>query len=366
MPEVTDPDDPVKASSPTQLRGQTWRYLLRRTVREFLRDECVDTAGALTFFGVLAVFPAGLAIMALVGIVADRGDVRDRILTLLSEVAPTAVIEVAESVLVDVTESATADFTLIVAVVVALWSASAYVSAFGRAVNRIYGTEEGRPYWKRKPLQLALTVLLLVLVIIAAILVVISGPLLRTLGGTFGLGDVAIAVWNVVRWPILAAAVVVLVAVLYKGTGNLKLPRFRWLSLGALVAIVVMGIASLGFGFYVSNFATYNQTFGAFAGVIIFLIWLFLINAALLLGVEFNAEIERGRQLQAGIPAERQLHLPSRDTRQIERSREADRITEERGAMLRDGKELPSARPDSPIAQAKAWFSSAWDHLRGR
>ena len=352
MPQELDADDPVKASRPTQLRGQTWGYVLRRTVREFLQDECVDTAGALTFFGVLAVFPAGLAIMALIGVVADRDDVRERILTLLGGVAPSAVTETAELILTNVSDSDAADLTLIVSVAIALWSASIYVSAFGRAVNRIYGVEEGRPYWKRKPLQLALTVLLLVLVIIVAIIVVISGPVSRAIGAAFGLGDLSIAVWNVVRWPVLAVAVVILIAVLYKGTGNLKLPRFHWLSLGALLAIVVMAIASVGFGFYVANFGTYNQTFGTFAGVIIFLIWLFLINLALLLGVEFNAEIERGRQLQAGIAAERAIQLPMRDTRQSEKSREAGRITEERGTMIRDGDELP-ARPDSPLSKMR-------------
>ncbi len=361
-------DDRRKATNPTQLRKDAWGYALRRTARGFIRDECVDIAGALTFFAVLAVFPAGLAMMAFIGIVGDAAAVRERLLPLVDQVAPGAVTATVEVILGDITGAATADLTLAISVAVALWSASIYVSAFGRAVNRIYGVEEGRPYWKRKPIQLAMTLLLLVLVVVIVAIVVLSRPILYALGDVVGIGGTVLDAWRVVRWPVLSAAVVVLIAVLYKGTGNVKLPRFRWLGLGAVLAIIVMGIASFGFAFYVRSIADYSQSFSTFASAIVFLIWLFLINLALLLGVEFNAETERARQLQAGIEAGTDLQLPRRDTAQSERNRQADRITHERGELLRSGHPLPP-RPDSAIGRLRRSATQLWRsvvHRSGR
>lgn len=364
--DVEDEAGPDRSEpNPLRVSGQTWRYVLRRTMQEFIADQCVDRAGALTFFGVLGIFPAGLAVMAIVGIVGDTDAVRERLLTLIGQVAPPAVADTAELILADVGGAGAADLTLIVSVAVALWSASIYVSAFGRAVNHIYGVPEGRPYWKRKPMQLALTVGLLLLVTLVVAVVVLSGPILRAVGDIVDLGGAAVTTWNLVRWPVLAAAVVLMVAVLYKGTGNLRLPAFRWLSVGAVLAIVMMALASLGFGFYAATVADYNRTFGAFAGVIVFLIWLFLINIALLAGVECNAELERGRQLEAGIAAEERLHLPVRDASGIERADRAAEITVERGAMLRAGRDL-SPRPDAPLMLARRWIVTRWRRLFSR
>ncbi|WJL97101.1 YihY/virulence factor BrkB family protein [Microbacterium sp. ET2] len=361
MPDVDTPGDDREPTRATRLRSPTWRYLLRRTISEFIRDECLDAAGSLTFFGVLAVFPAGLAIMAVVGIVGDSDAVRDRLLTLLGQVAPGAVTDTADAILTNVTGSSSADVTLIVSVAIALWSSSIYVTAFGRSVNRIYGVAEGRPYWKRKPIQLLVTVVLLTSVTIMIAIVMVSGPVLRLVGDVLGIGDATVEAWNVFRWPIFAVALVVVIAILYKGTGNVRLPKFRWLGLGALLAMMVMGAASLGFGFYVSNFARYNETFGAFAGVTIFLIWLFLVNVALLLGVELNAEIERGRELQAGVPAEEHIRIPLRDTTAIESRERAREITRDHGSMLRRG-EVPPPRPDSFVTRVREWLRRRSPH----
>ncbi|NYF18347.1 membrane protein [Microbacterium sp. AK009] len=352
--------DAEKPSWPTQIRSATWRYVLRRTFVEFVRDDGVDAAGSLTFFGVLAIFPAGLAIMAVIGIVGDSDDVRERLLSLLEQVAPGAVIDTADAILANVSGTTGADIALILSIAVALWSSSIYVSAFGRCVNRIYGVAEGRPYWKRKPFQLGLTVLLLAAVMLMIAIVMLSGPTLRLVGGLLGFGEVALDVWSIARWPVFALALVGVIAILYRGTGNIRLPRFRWLVLGAFVALLVMGTASLGFGFYVSNFARYNETFGTFAGVTIFLIWLFLVNVALLLGVELNAEIERGRELQAGFPAEEAVHIPLRDTTVIERNERASRITREHGSLLRQG-EVPPPRPDSVVTRIREWLGRRAD-----
>lgn len=333
--------DRAKASNPTQIRAQTWVYVWRRTLQEFLRDGCVDAAGALTFFAVLSIFPAGLAIVALVGVLADSEAVLERLLSLLDEVAPGAVTDTLRIPLTEVAGASTAGLTLIVAIVTAVWSASIYVGAFGRVLNRIHGVREGRPYWKRKPAQLGVTISLLVLALLAVSAVVLSGPVARVVGDALNIGSTALDAWDILKWPLLAAAVVAMITVLYKGTSNLEQPPLRWLSLGALFAVIVLALASTGLVIYVSNFADYNRTFGALTGVIVFLLWLFIINLALLLGAEFNAELERGRQLQAGQKAERSLQLPLRDTTVSERTEHSQEITEERGALLRQGRTLP-------------------------
>lgn len=325
----------------------------------------MDAAGGLTFFSVLSIFPAGLAIVALIGLLGDGAAVVDRLLTLLGQVAPGAVTETLRLPLAEIADAPSAGFTLIVAIATAMWSSSVYVGAFGRTMNRIYGVDEGRPYWKRKPTQILVTGVLILLVVIIGGVVVLSGPVARALGDLLGIGDTALVAWNILKWPLLASAVVGMIAILYKGTSNLRQPRFRWLSVGALLAILVLGLASAGFAFYVSNVASYNQTFGALGGVIVFLLWLFLINLALLLGAEFNAELERGRQLQAGVPAEAELQLPRRDTTVSDRTERAAQITEERGELLRRGEQLPP-RPDTTITRSRRFIRDLWSRIRRR
>lgn len=359
------PDQSAKASSPTQISAQTWKYVSRRTLHEFVGDGCVDAAAGLTFFSVLSIFPAGLAIIALIGILGDGTAVVGRLLDLLGQVAPGAVTETLRLPLAEIADEPTAGITLIAAIGTALWSSSVYVGAFGRAMNRIYGVDEGRPFWKKKPSQIAVTAILIILVVIVGGVLVLSRPVARALGDLLSIGDTALATWDILKWPLLAGAVVAMIAVLYKGTSNLRQPRMRWLGLGALLAILVLGLGSAGFAFYVSNLARYNQTFGALAGVIIFLLWLFLINLALLLGAEFNAELERGRQLQAGLPAEADLLLPRRDTTVSNRKRRSAQITEERGELLRRGEDLPK-RTDTMIARTRRFLRDMWRKMTTR
>lgn len=341
----------AKPESPARVHRQTWSYVGRRTIQEFLHDGCVDIAGSLTFFAVLSVFPAGLAIVAMVGVLTDSETVLDRLLSLLDQVAPEAVTQTLRDPLIEVAGASTAGWTFLAAIAAAVWSASLYVGAFGRALNRIYGVTEGRPYWKRKPAQLGVTIGLILLVLIVAAVVVLSGPVTRAIGDAWGIGDTALVVWDIAKWPILAVAVVVMVTALYKGTSNLRQPPLRWLALGAVLAIAGSALSSTGLIFYVANFASYNRTFGALAGVVVFLLWLFLINLALLLGAEFNAELERGRQLQGGEEAEVQLRLPLRDTTMSRRTERSAEITEEHGVLLREGKELPP-RDDTVLRRA--------------
>ncbi len=365
MPESSPNDLSARASRPTQIRAQTWSYVSRRTIQEFIQDGCVDAAAGLTFFAVLSVFPAGLAIVALVGVLGDSETVLDRLFALLSQVAPASVTDTLRGPLNDIAGSSTADTALIIGVATSVWSASIYVGAFGRAMNRIYGVREGRPYWMRKPAQLAVTVALMILALVVIAVVVFSGPVSRAIGDVFSIGDTALAAWDIVKWPLLAASVVAMVTVLYKGTSNLDQPRFRWLSLGAILAITALGLASFGLAIYVANFDSYNRTFGTLAGVVVFLIWLFIINLALLFGAEFNAELERGRQLQAGIQAETDLQLPPRDTTTSDKVIRSVQITQERGEMLRKGEDLPP-RSDTVIKRTLRFVRRTWERLTHR
>lgn len=354
----------VERSDPSRIRAQTWKYLWRRTMQEFVRDQTVDAAAGLTFFAVLSVFPAGLAIVALVGIIADRRTGLERMLSLLDQVAPAAVAETLRVPLVEVAGAPAGGATLIVAVVTAIWSASLYVGAFGRAMNRIHDVAEGRPYWKRKPQQLAVTVGLILLATVVVGVLILSGPAARAVGDLLGIGDTALAAWDVVKWPVLAVAVIAMTTVLYKATSNVHQPPLRRLSLGAALAIGTLGLASAGLAFYVSHVASYDRTFGTFAGIVVFLLWLFAVNLALLFGAEFNAELERGRQLQAGQESEVHADLALRDTTVSARARHSAEITERRGALLRQGETLPP-REDTFVRRGVRRIRALWRRLTG-
>lgn len=236
---------------------------------------------------------------------------------------------------------------LITGILLAIWSASGYVGAFSRAMNRIYEIEEGRPFWKLKPAQLLVTVITIVLLVIAAIILVVSGDVTKAIGDALGIGDVPQTIWSIAKWPLLIFIVVLVVAILYYATPNAKQPKFRWISMGALLAIIVLALATAAFGFYVGNFSNYDRTYGSLAGVIIFLLWLWIANLALLFGAEFDAELERGRQLQAGIAAEEDIQLPSRDTRKSDKAAEKERQDIEKGREIRQ-----NADPDDTAKDA--------------
>jgi membrane protein len=226
-----------------------------------------------------------------------------------------------EPALRQISESQGAGLALVVGLLGALWSASGYVGAFGRAMNRIYEIEEGRPFWKLRPVMLLLTLVAVVLMALVLLMLIVSGPLAESIGNVIGLGDAAVLAWKIAKWPILGVFVVVIVGLLYYATPNVKQPKFRWLSVGAFVAIVIWVLASVAFAFYVANFASYNKTYGSLAGVVVALLFLWITNLALLFGAELDAELERGRQLEAGIAAEEELQLPARDTRNIKKAR---------------------------------------------
>jgi len=329
------PDDPRKPDSPAEVAKPSWKYVLRKTLREFTADQCTDLAAALTYYAVLSLFPALIALISLLGVVGQGERSTDTILSLVDEVAPGGTADTLRGPLEQFSSSPAAGFALVFGIVLAIWSASGYVGAFSRAMNRIYEIEEGRPFWKLRPVQLGVTIVSILLILIMLVILIVSGPVTEAVGTALGLGETVQIVWSIVKWPILALAAVLIIAILYYATPNAKQPKFRWVSMGALLALITLLVASFLFGLYVTNFSSYDRTYGSLAGVVVFLLWLWIANLALLFGAEFDAELERGRQLQAGIAAEVDIQLPPRDTRKSDKAAEKERADVARGRELR-------------------------------
>ncbi len=343
--DVPAVDADIKPDNPADLDKRSRKYVARKTVREFMEDQCTDSAAALTYYSVLAIFPAALALTSILGVVGQADQAVETVIEVLQPLVATSTIEAVEPVLTGMAASQAAGLTLIVGLLGALWSASAYVGAFSRAMNRIYEIDEGRPFWKLRPLQILITLVAVLLSATVLLMLVVSGPLAESIGNTLGLGSEAVAMWNVAKWPVLGLVVMLVVAMLYYFTPNVKQPKFRWISVGAAIAILIWVLASVGFGFYVANFSSYDKTYGSIAGVIVALLWLWITNLALLFGAEVDSELERGRQLQAGIPAEAELQLPMRDHHKIEKSHEKEQEDIELGRQIRE-----QADPDGLIA----------------
>jgi membrane protein len=285
---------------------------LRRTVREFQDDNLTDWAAALTYYGILAIFPALIALVSVLGLVGDSAT--RPLIENLEQVAPGPASEILTNAINAITASqGAAGLALAIGIAGAVFSASGYVGAFGRASNSIYEVEEGRPFYKLRPLQMAITFVLLVFVAISVLAIVVSGPLAQEVGKLVGVEGTAITVWNIAKWPVIALIIVTVFAILYYGTPNVRQPGFRWITPGGILALVVWIAASALFAFYVANFGSYNATYGALAGVVIFLVWLWITNVAILLGAELNAELERSRELEAGVPEKETIALPPRD-----------------------------------------------------
>ncbi|MCY0903924.1 YihY/virulence factor BrkB family protein [Arthrobacter sp. H14-L1] len=330
------PDDDRKPDTPAQIDKPSWKYIAKKTLREFSKDQCPDLAAALTYHAVLAVFPALLALVSLLGVVGQAEKTTTAALDVVAKLVPASTVDVIKGPLTQLTHSSSAGLALVGGILVALWSASGYVGAFSRAMNRIYEIDEGRPFWKLRPIMLAVTALAIVLVAVMGLMLVLSGPIAQAVGDSIGLGSAAVLVWNIVKWPVLLILVVIVIAILYYATPNVQQPKFRWMSIGSLISLVIFILASLGFAIYVANFSHYNKTYGTIGGAIVVLLWLWILNMSLLFGAEFDAEMERGRELQAGIPAEESIQLPPRDTRQSDKrqAQEDEEVT--RGREIRE------------------------------
>lgn len=267
--------------------------LIKNTVKNFLRHHGTDLAAGLTYYAVFAIFPALLALLSLLAVVGEADSALNTVLDVLRPLMSQATLDDIEPVVRDLTLAQGAPFTLAAGVAVALWSASGYVGAFSRAMNTVREVEETRPFWKLRPLMVLITLVSVLLAAAALVIVVVTGPITESIGAEFGIGSDALDIWEIAKWPVLALIVVIIVALLFHATPNVKTGRIRLLSPGAFVAIVLWAAASTGFAFYVANFASYNKTYGSVAGVVVGLLWLWLTNVALVFGAELDAAREK-------------------------------------------------------------------------
>jgi len=300
---------------PTQLPGGSWWAAIRRTVREFQVDNLKDWAAALTYYSVLSIFPALLVLISLLDLAGPS--TIQKLLDNLGQVAPGSVNQILEGAIRNLRQTqGSAGLLALAGLAVALWSASNYIAAFMRASNAIYDVPEGRPVWKTLPIRIAVTVVVMVLLAVSAVAVVATGGLADRIGRLLGLGSAVVTAWDLAKWPVLLLLVSFMFALLYWASPNAK-QGFRWVTPGGILAVVVWVVASVAFAIYVANFGSYNKTYGSLASVIIFLVWLWLSNTAILLGAELNAELERSRAIAAGHPADEEPYMELRDTRKI-------------------------------------------------
>ena len=305
--------------SPGDLSGTSKKETLKRTFKEFSADNLTDWAAALTYYGVLALFPAIIALVSIIGLVGPSAT--DPLLENVGKVAPGPAKDILTSTINNLASSkGAASIAFVVGLVLALNSASSYISAFSRASNSIYEVEEGRPTWKLKPQQIGVTLVLLLLLVVIAVAVTVSGPLAEEAGKLIGVGSSAATIWDIAKIPVILLAVSFMFAFLYWAAPNVKQPGFKFVSPGGVVALVIWIIASLLFALYVAKFASYNKTYGSLGGVIVFLVWLWITNIAILFGAEFNAELQRSQQREAGqdAPLDKPF-LEPRDTSKLEK-----------------------------------------------
>jgi len=283
--------------SPTDLPKRTWWAVVKRTIAEFKADNLTDWAAALTYYGLLALFPGLLVLIALVGVLGEYPQTIDSAVEILTGagVASDTVDQVRKPIEEVVQSKGGAGALLGFGTLMALWSASGYVGAFMRASNAIYEVDEGRPFWKLRPLQIALTLAAVLSISVVTIAIVLTGSLAESVGDVIGLGDTAVTVWGIAKWPVLLLITSLVIAVVYWAAPDVRQPSFRWISPGSVLALALWIVATVGFFFYVSNFGSYNKTYGTLGGLIVLLVWMWISNIALLFGAELNAELERSR-----------------------------------------------------------------------
>ncbi len=309
--EIDADSEEREPDRPTQLPRGAWPGVLKRTLREYKADNLGDLAAALTYYGVLAIFPMLIVVVSLLGLLGHS--VTQSLIQNLGKAAPSDARQIFTSAIQNIqSHRSTAGILFVVGLVLALWSASGYIAAFMRASNVVWDVEEGRPIWTTVPLRLAVTLVTVVLLTVTAAAVVLTGGLADQLGNVIGVGHSAVTIWDIAKWPVLLLVVAFILAILYWAAPNVRQPGFRWVTPGGLIAVGLWVIASGAFALYVANFSSYNKTYGAMASVIIFLVWLWITNTVILLGAELNAEIERGRQIESGTPADREPYLPLR------------------------------------------------------
>jgi membrane protein len=302
------------ADKPSELTVGAWGGVLKRTVREFKEDNLTDWAAALTYYSILSIIPALIVFVSIVALVGQHPQTTNAILQIIDDIGPASAVDTFKGPIETVmSNKGGAGIALLISLVVALWSASNYVGAFMRASNQIYEVEEGRQFWKLRPLQVLVTLVMVLLLAVVGVALVATGPLADAIGRQIGLGSAAVTAWDVAKWPVLLAMIMLIFSVLYYAAPNVRQPGFRWITPGGVLAVVLWIVASAAFAFYVAHFGSYNKTYGSLAGVVVFLVWMWISNIAVLLGAEFDAELERGREIAAGRDgAEQRIQLEPR------------------------------------------------------
>ncbi len=305
----------ARAAPPGPAVAGGWRGAFKRTMREFKADDLQDRAAALTYYGIQSIFPGLLVLVSLLGVVGSSAT------PLINSVANVAPVSVRHTVLSTMTHlqngRAAAGVLAIVGILVGLWSASGYVAGFMRAANVIYDVPEGRPAWKITPVRLGVTLLMVVLLAVSIVMVTVTGGLATKIGHGLGIGSAAVTAWEIAKWPVLLIIVSIMFTILYWASPNAR-HRFRWVSPGSALAVATWLIASGLFALYVANFGHYNKVYGSLGGIIVFLIWMWISNVAVLFGAEFNAELERGRAIASGLPPDQEPFTELRDTRKLQ------------------------------------------------
>jgi membrane protein len=314
---ITAQSEPQPVRSPSDIPWVGWREILKRSLTQFKHDDITDRAAALTYFGVLALFPGVLVLVSILGLLGRS--TTNKVLANVDQLAPGGVRTFLNDV-INQTQGRTgaASAAAVIGILLAIWSSSGYIAGFMRATNTIYGVDEGRPIWKTAPIRLGVTIAVMVMLVISALIVVLTGSIAAQFGHALGIGNTAVTVWDVVKWPVLLVLVSVMFSLLYWACPNVKQPGFRWITPGGALAVVIWLVASGGFALYVSFAGSYNKTYGSLATVIIFLVWLWITNIAILLGAEFNAEAEHQQAIQAGLPEDIEPFVAVRDARKLD------------------------------------------------
>ncbi|WP_333618289.1 YihY/virulence factor BrkB family protein [Dietzia sp.] len=333
----------------SELRRRATLLAYKRAAMKFTADGCTDFAAALTYYAVLSMFPALIALVSLLGVFGEGESTVNTIMSMLEGSVPQETMDFIKQPIEQLVNTPSAGLALVVGLLGALWSASGYVGAFSRVLNSIFEVKEGRPIWVLRPLLLGVTALMLVLVAVAALMLTVSGGVATTIFDQIGLGEEALRVWGWIKIPALLVIFVIVLAVMYQLTPNVRRPRFRILSLGGVTALVVLAIAILAFGIYLQTFSNYNQTYGSLAGIIMFLLMIWIANLALLFGAELDAELARSRQLLAGIAAEDEIQLPLVDSSGVIKAHEKRGKLIDEGASLRRDVWVEQARDEDKL-----------------
>ena len=316
LPDENPPD------SPTDLDKKSWLTILKRSGKEFSDDNLTDVAAALTYYAIQAIFPGALVLLSIVGLLGESAT--QTLIKNVGEVVPGSSADIVVRTIEQAQQNqGAAGLAFVLGLVLGIWSASGYVAAFMRASNIVYDIPEGRPIWKTLPTRVGTTIVLMLLLLVAAAIVVFSGPVAQQAGEILGLGETALTVWSIVKWPVLILLMMVIVGILYWAAPNAK-RGFKWVSPGGVLGVLIWIAASALFAFYVSNFSNYSKTYGSLAGVIIFLVWIWISNIAILLGAEFNAEMDRRRAEVDGLPEGAEPYVELRDTRKLDEDEKAE------------------------------------------